>query len=275
MKVFRYLMITIGILMLAFAGSSFSPIFADGNDDSPETLVNIRGEKYDLTVTNVLSDGITVTPRDGGSHIRMTRLGNGEQNSDSVARLFGNGTIAYPDYKYMLFPFDDGGYALVELIESAESPTSFKYQLDIGSDRTVSPDGSGGFLVLDENGSTVVRLHAPWAVDANDVDVPTQFYLSDDGLLTLEVDHLSGKYAYPIIADPCYQFWSSGCSDKVRNATSNGMAAGFVGSTIAASVAAAITGPLAPGTATAAVVGGTLGGGVTAAVMCILSCEPD
>lgn len=58
-------------------------------------------------------------------------------------------------------------------------------------------------VLLDDSGEMLGGVAPPWAKDANGVDVPTRYEV--DGLsITQVVDHTSGQYTYPIVADPIW-----------------------------------------------------------------------
>lgn len=93
-------------------------------------------------------------------------------------------------------------YTLATVIKAPEAGESFPYAIRGPRQVRVELAESGGaFFIV--NDVIVGGVLAPWAVDANGVDVPTR-YITEDGLLVQIVDHLGGGYAYPIVADPTY-----------------------------------------------------------------------
>ena len=66
--------------------------------------------------------------------------------------------IIYPYQKNLLIAFEDGRYALLEVIANADAPNVFQYRVDIGSGQTISTDYSGGYSVIDKTGEQVAFL---------------------------------------------------------------------------------------------------------------------
>ncbi len=234
---------------------------ASEDDVDTITLLQVTGEHYTLTAPHELSDGIDLAPHRDASEIKLTKLGTSGAGSSSHGVLTADNVIVYRDQKNLLVAFEDGGYALLEYIENANSPEAFRYRIDIGSNQTISPDGLGGYNVVNKTGEHVVSLGAPWAIDAEGVDVPTRYTLQN-GVLTLEVDHRAEgmKYAYPIVADPCLS-WK--CVKKVVVATVIGAGAGAAGGAVTGAVAGCLsTGPACPGGASVGVIAGAAGGAV-------------
>ena len=68
----------------------------------------------------------------------------------------------------------------------------------------VQQDSSSGIMA--PNGEPTAIVPSPWAVDANGVNAPTQFEVSENSL-TQVVGHRERNFAYPISADP--QWWNA------------------------------------------------------------------
>lgn len=103
-----------------------------------------------------------------------------------------------------------GGARIIEVINSSDAPKDFPYQVDVpaGMKLVQQSDGSlligtqsqvGDIVTLDVDGV----IGAPWAVDANGKRVATSYQVSNDGVVTMHVEHSQGV-AYPVVADPSY-----------------------------------------------------------------------
>ena len=205
-------------------------------------------------------------PNSGDSSVKLTKLVDSDQDQSQTPIVFGD-VVAYPDYNSLVVAYEDGGFAILEAIMNAESPEAFRYRIDIGRDQTIAADGLGGYVVVNKDGGHVVSLGVPWAFDGKGEEVPTLFTLDDDGVITLEVAHRSMEYTYPIVADPCFRFWSGGCKAKVASAAVQG--------TILSRTVAIIT-TIATGGATAPAVLPSIGiGAAGGAIMCMIFCNPD
>lgn len=98
---------------------------------------------------------------------------------------------------------NDSVISLFTIVESSAAPTEFTYSYEqYGELRQSAVDG--GVTIWD--GSTQIGfLFEPWAYDANGVVVPAHYEVVGD-TLTQVVEHQSGQYAYPIVADPTQTF---------------------------------------------------------------------
>jgi len=86
------------------------------------------------------------------------------------------------------------------------------------------PEDDGSVLASRADGTAIGRVAKPWARDANGAEVPTHFEIAGT-TLTQIIDHRSGPYAYPIVADP---FWDTAW--KVTKCAGAIAATVFVGS---------------------------------------------
>jgi hypothetical protein len=100
------------------------------------------------------------------------------------------------------------GARVIEVIGSDAAPSDFTYKLDVPEGMSMLPQEDGSILVGSQvqDGDEVTlqvdaMIGAPWAVDANGDSVPASYVLSDDGTVTMSVDHTS-DVAYPVAADP-------------------------------------------------------------------------
>ena len=63
----------------------------------------------------------------------------------------------------------------------------------------------GGLSRLNNEGRSVGSIRAPWARDANGLDLPTTYEWSD-GSLTQHIDLSDPRIAFPVIADPAWDY---------------------------------------------------------------------
>lgn len=89
---------------------------------------------------------------------------------------------------------------LSTVITNDASPTTFTYP--IGAEPGARLEQSGdAVLILDASGAYAGGIAAPWAKDANGVDVPTHYEIDGMNLVQV-VEHNTGDFAYPVVADP-------------------------------------------------------------------------
>lgn len=107
-------------------------------------------------------------------------------------------------------------YTLATIINSPEAGESFTYDVHSTDQVRIELGESGGaFFVAGDN--VVGGVLAPWAVDADGVEVPTRYAVKDGALVQI-VEHIGGGYAYPIVADPTY--YGESLIDRVVTRTS-------------------------------------------------------
>lgn len=114
-----------------------------------------------------------------------------------------------PDVAYAVHPTEAGSVRVESLITSKDAPERFDYtfpgvdRIEIYQDEEVV-----WLLAMDEAGDEqlIGIIDAAWAKDANGASVPTYFE-AEDNVLTQVVQHRSGEFAYPVVADPSW--WSN------------------------------------------------------------------
>ncbi len=146
-----------------------------------DEIAAAKGGHGSVSVRHDLSaGGVVLTPSGGDSPVRIQRLADAEPDLPDPET-----DVEY--YKNLVLLIA-GGVILFEIIDEADDPEQYQYSLHTGRDQSVEPDGDGGYVVVNKDGETVVVLAAPWAMDANGVEVPTSYSLEED-VLTLEIDH--------------------------------------------------------------------------------------
>lgn len=146
---------------------------------------------------------------------------NGSRAGGAVAD---DGSVVYAKEdaatKTSVQPTEDG-VRVNTVIEGRSSPTAYGHEVTLSdglrmvlpSDLPSAPEDAyaensgqvGGVFILDSQDNIVGGFASPWATDANGREVPTHYELKDGNLVQV-VDHQSGNYAYPIVADPYLGF---------------------------------------------------------------------
>lgn len=110
----------------------------------------------------------------------------------------------------------DGSTRVQTVIGGPSSPHSFGYRLD-GFTPALSSTGEAMFI--NEDGQ-FVPVAAPWAVDADGVNVETYYSVRGDELVQTVVPNATTRY--PIVADPSWVWIGAGWGMKLtRTETSN------------------------------------------------------
>ncbi|MCM2420626.1 hypothetical protein [Streptomyces sp. RKAG293] len=124
-------------------------------------------------------------------------------NEAKDATRLSDGTVIYPGTNgsaSAVIPTTTG-IQMLTTIASSDAPTRFAYKVAVPAGGRVELAEDGSATILDGEGAIVVAAATPWAKDANGVAVPTRFE-TDGTTLTQVVDHASGRFAYPVVADP-------------------------------------------------------------------------
>lgn len=116
-----------------------------------------------------------------------------------------------------------GGVRALVGIAAPEAAERYAFTAS-GDAASLALQDDGAVLASRADGTTIGRVAKPWARDANGAEVPTHFEIAGT-TLTQVVDHRSGPYAYPIVADP---FWDTAW--KVTKCAGAIAATDFVGS---------------------------------------------
>lgn len=95
----------------------------------------------------------------------------------------------------------DGSVQLATVLTSSAAPIGYSYKFRLPKGSSISRLGDG--VVLMSQAKFMGAIAAPWAKDANGRDVPTHYEVSGSTVIQV-VDHLSDRFAYPIVADPWF-----------------------------------------------------------------------
>lgn len=94
---------------------------------------------------------------------------------------------------------DDGSLQINTVIDSESAPRAYEYVLDFPDKVEVQSVGDS-LLFFDSQGSLVLFVVEPWAVDSAGKSVPTSYEVNGNVLIqTVEHDV---NYVYPVVADP-------------------------------------------------------------------------
>ncbi len=154
-----------------------------------------------LEVPKDPADGVSLGA-DGVPPVTIELPNSGEAKD---ATKLSDGTVVYPGTDgsaNAVIPVN-GGVQMVTTIADAGAPTQYPYGVDVPAGGKVQVNEDGSAAVLDAEGGLVLGVSAPWAKDAAGVAVPTRF-TTDGQTLTQVVDHTSGAFTYPVVADPVW-----------------------------------------------------------------------
>ena len=151
-------------------------------------------------------------PRNPEEAIRFTDLDETTLEITPVASsshegaVTAEGVITYPTSAPSIrsaIPTHSGLQQLTTLIDSS-APERYAYEIHLPSGASLEPSDDGGVQALRSDGSLLTAAAAPWARDANGLNIPTRFEIDGNKLVQI-VDHRDAKnISYPVVADP---FW--------------------------------------------------------------------
>lgn len=172
----------------------------------------VRGAHGDAVVVD--GDQSVSIPKEGARDV-LVDLGSGltiplglpAEAADSAAAVADDGTVVYQATASVDVAVQAIGSAvrLMTVLRDSSAPTEYAYTVGDYEPRAKA-DGSITLTVTTaEFTAEIGRFEPPWAVDSAGTPVPTR-YLVRGSTIIQEVDHESGQYAYPLVADPQYGY---------------------------------------------------------------------
>lgn len=123
-------------------------------------------------------------------------------------RVYADDLLTAPaeDSAQTVVQLTETGVRIMHLLEGPKSPTRFATKLE--ADKPIDPvfyDETGQVFLHDTDGVFLGEIEPAWAIDAEGRAVPTR-YTWEEGHLVQHVDHTSGDFTYPIVADPTWTY---------------------------------------------------------------------
>jgi Ca2+-binding RTX toxin-like protein len=159
-----------------------------------------------LTIGNSADEGIEL----GHEGLTVTQAGADQAVAKPLGdkNLFFSEVDAGTDTDLVVAPVSRG-VELFDLLRTSHSPESLSFHFDLppGSELRTGPGGSAEVVDADGNASTLIPK--PWAMDAQETQVPVEMTVEGDSIV-LSIEHREQDLAYPILVDPTiYQDWDS------------------------------------------------------------------
>ena len=168
----------------------------DGNHLEPANAL------ADVAVPTDLSDGISMP--DAGVEINLASV-----DVERSASEIGEASVFYPNVRAqtdVAITALPTGVETYTHLRSPEAPRSEVFELDIPSGSTLVSSKEGGAEVLDADGETVLSVAAPWAMDAEGDQVPSDLTIDGHSII-VSVDP-SADATYPILLDPVFESYN-------------------------------------------------------------------
>jgi hypothetical protein len=94
---------------------------------------------------------------------------------------------------------DEGGLQVLAVIESADAPTEYRFDLQVPVGATLMTSPGGGVDIVGADGVVLSTVSPPWAIDAAGRMMASKYHI-DGSTIVQTVDHRGA--AYPVVADP-------------------------------------------------------------------------
>lgn len=173
-----------------------------------DTAVEVVTENgNDVKVPVLAEDGVTITD------IETWSIGLPFAEKAGNAEVLAEGIVGYDNRNNSTtVPLvkSDGSVQITTVIDSADAPTRYDYELSLPSGVQASLDEVGQVTLTHQDGSFFGGITAAWATDANGQPVDTHYELTGS-TLTQVVEHTDAT-AFPVVADPYAG------NDLIRNA---------------------------------------------------------
>ena len=188
---------------------------------APDQGVVVQGESSDSQGWVVArKEGTNVVPVDPAAPIQIGGASSGQGLEISLpqnlnlgdGRAASDGTIVYQsvdaNVDAAVQAMDDGTVRVQTIIQAPAAAHEFSYGIGEGFQPVEAEDGSMWIVGFDESGEyQAYSVGAAWAQDANGSEVSTSYEIRGNELV--QTVQPSASTAYPIVADPTWQWYSA------------------------------------------------------------------
>lgn len=214
MKLYRTISsLTTGIAVLALLleqpGPASASTAGQGSDafaviaaasPSIKSLTQNRNGPHSVKIPANSSGLVEVTGRSGKS----LSFGLPFPERAAEARSIGKGLVAFDNGNgstTVPVPQSDDSLAVHTIIESADAPSRYAYDIGLQSAGKMKVNEDGSVSIIGSDGAFLGGFAKPWATDAAGVSVPTRYEVHGRKLIQV-VAHSDPKIQYPVVADP-------------------------------------------------------------------------
>ncbi len=191
-----------GVEAVADFVSDVAPITLDTQVPEETRTAFVVGESMPEATVTIPRDANTALEISEGSPSSDITLSLPHEIDVDEGLLTQDGTVVFPDAGAgvdVTAQATDGSVRITTVIEDADAPHSFTYDLGLPAGATVVFK-HGGLQLLDSDGEWLGGVAPPWAVDANGIEQPTHYELLEGSFV--QVVEPRSDAAYPIAADP-------------------------------------------------------------------------
>lgn len=181
------------------------PGVAPGGDDDSELII-AHIYRDTIRIPKALTDPVVLDISDG-PRIELTKLGLSDSASDAVLQnadvaQYNNTATSTDTYIVGLRVNQLPAFGVFEVLNDASAPEVFRYHVTLPDGYTLSRSPSGGYNLVNAEGTVHAAVEPPWASDVNGKAVPVSYHYDGNGALELHVLHRVEATAYPIVVDP-------------------------------------------------------------------------
>lgn len=179
-------------------------------DVAPEIDVVEPENTGEALLAEVGGDETVAIPASGSGAVTMTsesvfiQIELPQEAAGAAAVIADDGTVVYDQARSSVdvaVQAIEGGVRLQTILNDQGAPGEFTYDFP-GTIPVLNADGSVTLTMdLDVGVAEVAELEAAWAFDADGLPVPTRYRVEGSAVVQ-EVDHTTGQFSYPIVADP-------------------------------------------------------------------------
>lgn len=183
-----------------------SQVLSELPDTEPVAIGEIN--ENGISIPNTADDNIVLPTVDGDISLAIPVEEDTEyeslNNGDAVAPGHDPYTnLIVQDFTPVELQGQMDGVRILATLDSPEANPLIEFELDLPDMAQVVFHEDNTAEIHNAEGQLLAAVGPAWAVDATGKEVPT-WYEYEDGHFYQYIDHLSGDYAYPIVADPAF-----------------------------------------------------------------------
>lgn len=210
----RWIAATATIAAIAAGGLFVSPAFADDGLDVAEVEAAVEAADptfldwsepatQSATAAEPVALSLDAEPVEVGDNGIALALADGDDLSTGEPLSDNSVVFTGEDVSQVVADKGNGLIGIAAVIESADAPSSYAFDFSGDTDITAELGEIGGGVLFLDGDEVVGGVLPPWAFDADGLEVPTHYEISGDSVVQV-VDHVGGRFTYPIVADPTY-----------------------------------------------------------------------
>ena len=200
-------------------------------DDIDPTSTRTWGERDELVSAGDSVMGLPLTTGDDTTNdVAYMSASSGHSLTfdlpdDATTHQVGGALVAATDDRPTLVTHltQDGHGQALGILNGPEDELLFNFDREAGQRWEPTPDG--GLSLVDQDGTPVLGMEAPWAIDAQGTRLPTRYVIEGESIRQIVT---TDGATFPVVADPSWWWWTKavgGCAAQVAPVVLSGGAA--------------------------------------------------